>query len=108
MKKIITTTMKLKGRKEEKILKRFRNRKGTRIWFYDSEPKQTVLVYSKKNKKEMWNDSLTVDPNDISSMLDDYRVLMIILRNDKIARRWLKKELGEMIIKDGKKFKDYL
>lgn len=98
--------MKLK-RKEGKILKRFRNRRGTRIWFYDSEPKQIILVYSKKNKREMWNDSLTVNPNDISSMLDDYRVLKIILRNDKVARRWLKREVGEIVV-EGKKFKEYL
>lgn len=94
-------------RREEKVLKRFRNRRGTRIWFYDNEPKQTILVYSRKNKREMWNDSLTVNPNDISSMLDDYRVLMIILRNDRIARRWLKREVGEIVV-EGKKFKEYL
>lgn len=100
----------------KKSVKRFSNRKGTKIFFYEKEfmdgkleEEFTVTARTRLNKKRFWGDSLVVDKEDITSVLDDYRVILIVLKRDKIAKRWFKREAGEIVVGiNGERLKEFI
>lgn len=82
----------------------FSNKKGTKIYINRSGETLKITVVTKEDR-----DYLIVDKEDITSVLDDYRVILIVLKRDKIAKRWFKREAGEIVVGiNGERLKEFI
>lgn len=94
---------------EEKVIK-FRNKKGSRIEIIYFEDDVTILVSWKGNRRHWRYEDMPITRCCLVATFWDYeRILNVVLRDDKVARKWFKRAVGNIIIDEkGLKIKDFV